>query len=202
MDHQQAEILELRAKLQAAEALNEEYRIQLLMADKISGDQRSRAEAAEGALVAEQEHVEILESEVARLTKRVEELEHIESLYRSDLSMLDFLRTNNVPVEFLGNPIVAYAAHLIVESRARIAELEAREWDLSEKADSRQSRIAELEADREVAERDARSTHLDAYKRATESALRWAWELPWPTDGLTEEKFLSMGINALLGEGG
>lgn len=112
-------------------------------------DWKSRAEAAE--------------DEVERLTKRTGELEHVESLYKSDLLALDFIRTNDVPAKFLGKPIVAYAAHLIVESRARIAELEAEVAILKDVRATEQYLASLPVGDKE----------LDFAKRtATEAALR------------------------------
>lgn len=69
---------------------------------------------------------------------------HIEALEARVKRMQDLLDT-------LTTPNVSYfdmtPAEEIARLESRVAELEAREWELSEKADSRLNRIAELEHD-------------------------------------------------------
>ena len=125
-------------------------------ADRETGD----TAPLEGSAAMWRQRAKSAEAEVTRLTKRTGELEYVESLYKADLLALDFIRTNDVPVEFLGKPIVAYAAHLIVESRNRIDELEAElprpgmAATLEQELRSANTRIAELEA-REARLREA-----------------------------------------------
>lgn len=43
--------------------------------------------------------------------------------YKQDLATLEFIRSNDIPIKFLGRPLAEYAAHLIVTLRAENASL-------------------------------------------------------------------------------
>lgn len=52
-----------------------------------------------------------------QLRTRIAELEEETKLY--DITALDFIRSNDMPVEFLGKPITHYAAYLIKTLREK-----------------------------------------------------------------------------------
>lgn len=88
-----SEEIDWKSRAEAAELLNEEYRIQLLMADKISGEQRSRAEAAE----AENDRLQARVDNLAALLRiLVHSLRKVNPNSSNIVRAMDYLKRNGL----------------------------------------------------------------------------------------------------------